>query len=252
MCGCALGIVLWDSYSQQHCWFPLALNTLLFKVILMKALSMPWSEHALVCFVACWTVLLLFVPSCECLQSVPLRGLSGELSRGEAAAPRAGLKPGHGASQRSPLWFALKLLLSNLCRLLQESVSSLVHCWLDPGSLPESAASLHPSPLPGWTHCHGGTAEQPGRARARECLRGLEGRHRSLQRLSVAFLVGIWAELLVTAWRRLQEGGWELSWAERWAVSSICPGDTLSAAGSSGGCCGSLSPMTVTREIFLS
>lgn len=39
--GCALGIVLQDSYSQQRCWFPLALNTLLFKVILMRALSMP-------------------------------------------------------------------------------------------------------------------------------------------------------------------------------------------------------------------
>lgn len=80
---------------------------------------------------------------------------------GKAAAPRAGLKPGHGASQRSLLWFASKLLLSNLCRLLQGSASSLVHCWLDPGSLPESAASLHPSPLPGWTHCHGGSAEKP-------------------------------------------------------------------------------------------
>lgn len=50
--------------------------------------------------------------------------------------------------QRSVLGFALEQLLSNLCSLLQESVSSLVHRCLDPGLLPQKAASLHPSPLP--------------------------------------------------------------------------------------------------------
>lgn len=108
-----------------------------------------------------------------------------------------------------------------------------------------STASLHPSPLPWWTQCHSGTAEEPGcltrEGTARECLEGLKGRRRSLQCLSVAFSNG---HLSRAAGDSLEEAaggclgallGREVGCEQ--CLSQRC---TQSAAGSSAGCCASL------------
>ena len=175
------------------------------------------------------------------------------------AVPWGGLKPGYGACQRALLCFALKQLLSNLCGLLQESVSSLVHCRLVPELLPQKAASLHPPLCLVWTHHHSRTAEKPAcDTREGTCLWvhvGLEGRHRSLQCVSVAFSNGCLNWGGGDSLEKAAGGAAGSPWPERSFVSSICPVTEIriqSAAGSSDGCDGSLSPVAITREKFWS
>lgn len=166
-----------------------------------------------------------------------------ELSRRDgAAAQRAGLKAGHATRQRSLLWFALKLLLSNSCRLFQESVSSWVHCWLDPGLLPQSAASLHGSPLARWAHCHGGTAESQAAQQGGHGLVSASGGSGGapLSAVSFCFSYGHQSRAAGDSLEKAA-GGWLgalLGRGELWVV--FVPETQLSAAGSSVGCCGSL------------
>lgn len=162
--------------------------------------------------------------------------------------------------QRSVLGFALEQLLSNLCSLLQESVSSLVHRCLDPGLLPQKAASLHPSPLP--------SVNSLPQQDTGEASLGREGGHVlvsvygclcggdiALRSISIAFIMGIWTEMVVTACRRLLEGWLGLFSQTAWLWALFVPllRYTLRVllAGAMAAMAHCLSPMAVTREIFL-
>lgn len=121
-----------------------------------------------------------------------------QAGRGSCTSGR--VKPGRGASPRSRQRFALKLFLSNLCRLLRQSGSSWVHRWLDPGLLHGALPLSIPPSLP--TLCLGDLIATAG-LRGAGCLaregswvlQGLQGSQRSLRCLSVAFSGGLlsWA-----------------------------------------------------------
>lgn len=112
---------------------------------------------------------------------------------------------------RSLLWFLLEQLLSNLYSFLQESVSSLVRCWLDPGLLPQEAASPF-LPSASYELITTGRLQrsQPatqGRAHACEC--GSKG---EASLFVVCFCCFSWWASELRWWWQLGEGCWKSGW----------------------------------------
>lgn len=193
------------------------------------------------------------------LPKCPRIWVEGCLGGEKPAAPSGGLRLGYGACQRSLLWFALKQLLSNLCRLLQESVSSLVHRWLDPGLLPQKTASCHPSSLPHINSLpqqdsRGASLQHKGGHVPVSVLVALRGRCCSLQCFYCFFY---WASEL-RWWWQLGENCWRggcVSHRQTGGCEHFVPllcyvFRVLLAAKAAMAHC--LSPVVVTREIFLS